>query len=98
MEQAENRQRLAGVVSTFVAASLALGFSPAKADDYTLKPVEERVGIRVPCAVALTTPPLPDGKRAVDSTSGFGTVFGQIIEGSDCKREQILEYICAYRR
>ena len=103
MEQAEHQQRrgpsgrawrvLAGVASTLGAVWLTLGCSPAKADDYTLKPVEERPGVRVPCAVALTTPPLPDGKRAVDSMSSFGTFFGQIIEASDCKREQILEYI-----
>jgi hypothetical protein len=62
-------------------------------NSYRLVPPDERPKEKVPCDVALNTEPLPLGRRAVAETPGFGEVFGKIIEASDCKREQILDYV-----
>ncbi len=62
-------------------------------ESYKLVLPEERPAEKVPCDMALETQPLPLGKRAVAGTPGFGEVFGKIIEASDCKREQILDYV-----
>jgi hypothetical protein len=62
-------------------------------DSYHLRPPAERSVKRIPCAAALAMKPLSLGRRGVDMTPGFAEVFGRAVEGSDCKREQILRYV-----